>query len=242
MTVAPSSCSISATCRWPNMPYAATDPWFSEKCVRSLGARPAPEMPDLASTIDAGAGVEQARLARAAAAPAARPSDSSPGWRRASRRGHRPGSARSARTPRRPAASCVAGYQLRPRAASSRMRNAPDRSMTRTPASTSGGASSAAAFSGTARNTTSMSVGEPLRVERLDRAVPDPGQPRQGPRGRIRPTTTSRPRGGRAGGGPAAPPVPDRRIRWLRRLPPAQATNKYSSEAIYIHGCRFGRQ
>jgi hypothetical protein len=32
------------------MPYAATLPWFSEKCVRSDGVLPAPEIPDFAST------------------------------------------------------------------------------------------------------------------------------------------------------------------------------------------------
>ena len=50
----------------------------------------------------------------------------------------------------------VAGYHWE-RAASSRILNAPDRSITRTPAVTSGGASSAAALSGTARNATSTS-------------------------------------------------------------------------------------
>ena len=52
---------------------------------------------------------------------------------------------------------CVSGYHLA-RDASSRSRNAPERSMTRTPASTSAGASSAAAESGSARNTTSASL------------------------------------------------------------------------------------
>ncbi len=51
---------------------------------------------------------------------------------------------------------CVSGYH-RPRASSLRRRNAPERSITRAPASTSAGASSAAALSGSARNTTSAS-------------------------------------------------------------------------------------
>ena len=50
----------------------------------------------------------------------------------------------------------VSGYQ-RARAAAFRSRKAPDRSITRTPASTSEGPSSAAAESGSARNTTSAS-------------------------------------------------------------------------------------
>ena len=50
--------------------------------------------------------------------------------------------------------AAVAGYHFC-RSASPRMRKAPDRSMTRTPRSSSFGASSADAASGSARNTTS---------------------------------------------------------------------------------------
>ena len=37
--------------RGQHYPKTATLPWFSEKCVRSVGALPAPETPDLASTM-----------------------------------------------------------------------------------------------------------------------------------------------------------------------------------------------
>ena len=53
-----------------------------------------------------------------------------------------------------PGSAAVAGYHFC-RSASARIRNAPDRSITRTPRSSSFGASSAEAASGSARNTTS---------------------------------------------------------------------------------------
>ena len=56
VTATPRPCSISAPCRWPNTPYADRLPWRSEKWVRSDGVLPAPETPDLASTITSAPG------------------------------------------------------------------------------------------------------------------------------------------------------------------------------------------
>jgi hypothetical protein len=49
VTSRPRNWIISAVWRWPKSPYAATLPWFSQKCVRSEGALPAPDTPDFAS-------------------------------------------------------------------------------------------------------------------------------------------------------------------------------------------------
>ena len=125
--------------RWPNAPYAATLPWFSEKCVRSVGALPAPEMPDFASmTTSLAASIRPARASgserqqrgRRIAAGVRDEPGVADGRRlelASGRRRHPSGSARRRRIPAR-------------RAASSRSRNAPERSMTRKPASSSGGA------------------------------------------------------------------------------------------------------
>ena len=86
---------------------------------------------------------------------------------------------RSGRRRRRRGSALVAGYHLA-RAASSRSRNAPERSITRAPAASSAGATSADAASGSARNTMSAAA-------------------RRRPRGRA-----ARPRRPRCGPAPAA--------------------------------------
>ena len=110
------------------------------------------------------------------------------------------------------------------------IRNAPDRSITRTPLSTSGGASSAAAFSGTARNVRSVSSASRCRVERFDLAVPDPGQAGQRPGGGIRARRHGRDQAHSGMPGQERRPAPDPHIPSHPRYPPVLAMNKYSSE------------
>ena len=144
-----------------------------------IGVFPAPEMPDLASmTI---APVEQRRPSAAARAPAARPSDSSQGSRRGARRQSPSAAVRTGHRRFPSGSEAVAGYH-RCRSASPRMRNAPERSMTRTPRSSSVGASSADAASGNARKTTSASAARRSTSSGDDRAVADPCQGGQRPR------------------------------------------------------------
>ena len=193
-------------------PYAATLPWFSEKCVRSLGALPAPEIPDLASTMTS----PGSRPARSAAAGTASPrSDSSRDRRRA-------GAGTASRVELRQAVDRAVGQRRRRRIAprlrlsASSKRKAPDRSMTRTPARQRR-RHFAAKASGRARKTTSA----PAR--RRCRAVISPSQMRARP-GRARLVDWLDRHGGLEIGawdaGPAGARAPVRHSRWRRPLRP----------------------
>ncbi len=186
---APSSCSISAVCRCAKTPYAATLPWHSEKCVRSDGVLPAPEMPDLASTMTSVAR-RAGRRRRAAPAREAPPSDSSPGWRPAAPRGSASRSRSVSPYRAAPAGAAVSGYQRCARASSRSGTRPRDRSRGRRARAAAARARRPPprAAPGTRRPRRSASA---VDIERRDRAVPDPRERRQRPRRAGRRPTTS---------------------------------------------------
>ena len=150
-------------------------------CDRSASC-PAPEIPDLASiTISP---VEHARLSKRFEREQRGCWITARDWRRGARRVWPRGSARSVRRPvQRP--SPVAGYH-RSRCAASRRRKAPDRSITRTPRSTSAGARSRPPLQAARERPPRCQSASLSRGERLDHAVPDlasAGSSRGGPSG-----------------------------------------------------------
>jgi hypothetical protein len=82
----PLTCSTSGTCRWRRMEYAEKFSVTSQKLVLSVGLRPAPLTPLLASQTMPRRGRSR-RLRAAAGSPGWPPSDSSRGWTPAARRG-----------------------------------------------------------------------------------------------------------------------------------------------------------